>query len=961
MCRFQAGESDRMKYTRYNIENTLYELDSPKARIWHRVTGFFGSASLVFSVGAVLLVLSFGLGMFRGILDSAPDIDKINVGPTAYATKTYDREGNPVATLVMEGSNRERVSFEEIPTDLVNAVVSVEDERFWKHNGIDLWAILRAVKGVASDDSSRAGGGSTITQQLLKNNVFGGGLHEGTFERYVRKFQEQYLAFELEAQPGMDKRSLKESILTEYLNTINLGSNTLGVKVAARHYFNKEISELTLSECAVIAAITKNPTRLNPITHPENNAKRRAIVLSYMLKQNYITKEQYDQAMADNVYERIQNVNVQMTQDESKPYSYFTDELTEQVMEALQERLGYSREEAARLLYSGGLSIYTTQDPKLQAIVDQEINDPNNYDVQKYSLSWRFSVQHANGTVVNYSEKDLQRWMTEVRKQDFNGLFQSTESAQKNIDLYKKAVLTEGDKILSETADYSLQPQASFILMDPHSGEVLALSGGRGEKKQSLTLNRASNVLRQPGSTFKILSSFAPAIDKYGATLASSYYDSEYSIGTKVFKNWYSGGYLGYQSIRDGIMYSLNIVALRCLMETVQPKNGFEYAQSLGISTLTEEDNAPAIALGGLTRGVSNLELTQAFGAIANGGKLNRAKFFTKIVDQSGKVLIDTTKDEAKQVMKETTAYLLTDAMASSMEFHRAFADTMTINTTSTRAHFDGMSLAGKSGTTTNNRDIWFVGYSPYYIGGIWGGCDENQSLKDTRTGEYNGGTGFHKDIWRNIMQKVHKGLSDPGFVRPAGIVEAKVCRKSGKLPSAGCYEDYRGSAVITELFAEGTVPTEKCSLHTSWGAIRVPENESGHTDDRYFRYVPETTEEEDEEGDGDSDSKKSSDGDSDSKKSSDGDSDSKKKSSDGDSDSKKKSADGDSGSKKKSADGDSDTKKKSSDGDSGSKKKSSDGDSGSKKKSSGGSDTKKKKSSEDAEISDKGPTKKKG
>ena len=160
-------------------------------------------------------------------------------------------------------------------------------------------------------------------------------------------------------------------------------------------------------------------------------------------------------------------------------------------------------------------------------------------------------------------------------------------------------------------------------------------------------------------------------------------------------------------------MYSLNIVALRCLMETVQPKNGFEYAQSLGISTLTEEDNAPAIALGGLTRGVSNLELTQAFGAIANGGKLNRAKFFTKIVDQSGKVLIDTTKDEAKQVMKETTAYLLTDAMASSMEFHRAFADTMTINTTSTRAHFDGMSLAGKSGTTTNNRHIWFVGYSP--------------------------------------------------------------------------------------------------------------------------------------------------------------------------------------------------------------------------------------------------------
>ena len=197
--------------------------------------------------------------------------------------------------------------------------------------------------------------------------------------------------------------------------------------------------------------------------------------------------------------------------------------------------------------------------------------------------------------------------------------------------------------------------------------------------------------------------------------------------------------------------------------------------------------------------------------------------------------------------MKETSAYLLTNAMQQSMESHTAYADSITVNSTSTRAHFDGMSLAGKSGTTTNNRDIWFVGYSPYYIGGVWGGCDENQSLKDTSTGEYNGGTGYHKDIWRKIMQRVHEGKTDIGFTRPDGIVEASVCRKSGKLPSSGCYQDYRGSAVISELFAEGAVPTAKCDRHTSWGAILIPEEDDNcDTDDRYYARIVETEEDED-------------------------------------------------------------------------------------------------------------------
>ena len=843
-----------MKFTRHSIENRLYEMKSKRARIWHRFTGILKTVILFCFVASLFLGASFGYGLFRGILDSAPDIHKIHVGPTSYATKIYDKKGNLMSTLVTEGSNRERVSYEELPKDMINAFVAIEDERFWRHNGIDFRSILRAVRGVVSDDSS-AGGGSTITQQLLKNNVFGGGLHEGKFEKYVRKIQEQYLALELEDQPGLDKKEIKKSILTEYLNTINLGANTLGVKVAARRYFNKEVSELSLSESTVIAAITKNPSKLNPITHPENNAVRRKQVLHNMLSQGYIDESRYQEALNDPVYERIQNVNL-VTQGEDKPYSYYTDELTEQVVDALVERLGYKKEDATKLLYSGGLTIYANQDPDLQAIVDQEINNPENYDTAKYSISWRYTLQHEDGTIVNFSEKDIEKYLKEGKGISFNGLYTSKDQANKRIEEFKEKVTVDSDRILGETVDYVLEPQASFVLMDPHTGEVLALTGGRGEKKQSKTLNRASNVLRQPGSTFKIITSFAPAIDLYGATLASTYYDSEYTLGNKTFKNWYSGGYLGFQSIRDGIVYSLNIVAVRCLMETVKPERGYQYAESLGITSLVKDDENPALALGGLTRGVSNLELTQAFSAIANGGELEKAKFFSKIVDQDGKVLIDTTEDKPTQVMKASTAYLLTDAMKESMESNRAFASDVRVSSTSTRAHFDGMSQAGKSGTTSNNRDIWFIGYTPYYIGGVWGGCDDNQVLKDAKTGEYNGGTGFHKDIWRKIMTRIHEGKTDPGFSRPEDIVEAQVCRKSGKLPTSGCYQDYRGSAVITELFAKGTVPTEKCTYHTSWGAMLVPENlRDLDTDDHYYSYKEPEEEEEDEDSERDSDS----------------------------------------------------------------------------------------------------------
>ncbi len=834
-------------YSRFNVDKTLYEMDNTKVKLGHSIAHFIQMALLILVLCLCLLGAAMGFGMFRGILDSAPDIDTIHIGPTAYASKVLDTDGNITATLVTAGSNRERVSYEQLPEDLINAFVAIEDERFWQHNGIDLKSILRAVRGVVSDDDS-AGGGSTITQQLIKNNVFGGGLHEGKFQRYVRKFQEQYLALEIENQPGLSKEEIKKSIITEYLNTINLGANTLGVKVAARRYFNKEVSDLTLSECTVIASITKNPSGLNPITHPERNAERRAQVLKNMLEQGYIDEAQYTEALADEVYARIQDVNVQKNA-ENEPYSYFVDELTAQVVQELQDRLGYTKDKATDLLYSGGLTIYSTQDPSLQSIVDEEVNNPDNYDTAKHSVTWRYTLKHDDGSIVNYSEKDLLRWMKEVKGINFNGLFSSEDSAKSYVEQYKAELVRDTDTELGEQFFTTLEPQVSFVLMDPHTGQVRAISGGRGDKRYSLSLNRATGTLRQPGSTFKLITSFAPAIDLYGATLATPFYDTAYTLGNKTFKNWYSSGFLGYQTIRDGIIYSLNIIAVRCLMEQLNPHEGRLYAENLGITSLLDSDENPALALGGITNGVTNLELTQAFATIANGGQFNKAKFFTKILDQEGNVLIDTTEDQPRQAMKATTAFLLTDAMKQSMLPNRAYAGSLNVNSTSTRAHFDGMSLAGKSGTTTKDVDIWFVGYSPYYVGGIWGGCDENQPLIDKASGEYNGGAGFHKDIWRKIMSRVHEGLPDIGFTQPDGIVQAQVCRKSGKLPTSGCYADYRGSSVITEYFAEGTVPTTNCDRHTSWGSIIIPEDEKdlAYTDDGGFVF-PEPTEAETEE-----------------------------------------------------------------------------------------------------------------
>ncbi len=793
-----------MNYGKKSTEIKLREATSTGRRLGNKLILTVLKVFLLVLILSASFGASLGIGIIRSIIDEAPEINIDSIVPQGLATTVYDNQGNLIATLVQEDSNRDPATYDEFPQDLIDAFVSIEDARFWKHNGIDLRSILRAVRGVLTHNTSD-GGGSTIAQQLIKNNVFSGGREDSLGETLERKFQEQYLAVKL--TKTMDRKL----IMTNYLNTINLGYNCLGVKVAARRYFNKEVSDLTLSECAVIAGITKNPSRLNPISGQEDNAERREIILQNMKDQGYISEDEYNEAMADDVYSRIQLVDATV-RETSSVNSYYVDELTSQVKDALIEKLGYTETQAHNLLYSGGLQIKAAQDPTLQAIVDAEVNNPDNYQNTKYSLEYRLSVTHADGTTQHYNHGHIRDWHEEVLGDtSFNALYRSEDAAREDVENYKAYILQDGDEIIGEYINITLQPQVSFVLIDQATGQVKAISGGRGAKTANLTLNRATNVPRQPGSTFKVISSFAPALDACGATLGTVYYDAPYTVGTKTFRNWYKSGYQGYSSIRDGIIYSMNIVAVRCLMETVTPQLGVDYGQNFGITTLSAADYNAATALGGLTEGVTNLELTGAFATIANGGIYKEPIFFTQILDRNGKILLDN-EPETRRVLKDSTAFLLTDAMKDSLIPMRKFSSGSGPSSTSTAARLNNMSCAGKSGTTTSNTNVWFVGFTPYYTAGVWAGYDLNQSLN----ADY-GETSFHKIIWKKIMDKIHEGLPDPGFTQPYSVETAVICRKSGKLAIDGvCNHDPRGNATYTEYFARGTVPTEVCDVHVA-------------------------------------------------------------------------------------------------------------------------------------------------
>ena len=737
----------------------------------------------------------FGIGMFKGILYSAPAISNLSVIPTGYATVVYDSEGNEMTKLVAADSNRSWEKMSKIPEDLAHAFVAIEDERFYDHNGIDLKGIVRAA-AEAVQAGRLTQGASTITQQLLKNNVFENWTNESTIQKIKRKIQEQYLAIELE------KTMEKDEILEIYMNSINLGQNTLGVKAAAQRYFNKPTYQLTLSECAVIASITQNPSRLNPISHPEANAERRAKVLRNMLKHGYITQAEHDEALADDVYSRIATVNEE-TKNNSV-YTYFVDEVTEQVLEDLMEIKGYDERQAYNLLYSSGLGIFTTQDSKIQSICDEVFGNEENYPENiKWYLNYVLTVKKANGDKENHSTEMFRSHFKQFDS-SFNLLYSSKDDAYAAIEEYKAAVMSEGDTVDGERVTLTPQPQVSITIEDQATGHIVAMVGGRGTKEASRTLNRATNTTRQPGSTFKTLSTYAPALDSAGLTLADVQNDAPYNYTSgRPVSNWWGREYRGLLSLRYGIAQSANIVAVKTMTQ-ITPQLGFDYLLNFGFTTLVDRrvekdgtvvsDIGQPLALGGITDGVTNMELNAAYAAIANQGNYVKPKLYTKIVDHNGNVLIDNTTPVKKQVIKETTAWLLTNAME----------DVVNGRGTGGSANFGNMAIAGKTGTTTDYKDVWFSGYTPYYTATVWTGYDNNVSLKSSA--EKN----LSKTLWKQVMGKIHENLEYRSFPMASGIVTAAVCSKSGKLPIQGVCD----GCVITEYFAEGTVPTTTCDVH---------------------------------------------------------------------------------------------------------------------------------------------------
>ena len=797
-----------MNYGRKGLQSGRKKLSSHGDKLEHAFSINILRIVLLSLIFLLVCSISLGLGVFRGILATTPDVSEANIMPVGYATYIYDGNGNMIQKLTGSNANRVAVSISDIPLHMQHAIVAIEDERFYEHNGIDIKGIVRAgANGIVRLATGHIPneGASTLTQQLLKNNVFTTWTQENQLDRVKRKVQEQFLALQLEANLTKDGKDTKSVILENYLNTINLGAGTYGVQTASYKYFDKSVSELTLSECAVLAAIPQNPTAFNPIIHPDNNAERRAKVLRNMLDQGYISQSEYEEALADKVYDRIAQAQEKQDQKDSV-YSYFVDATISQVLEDLKTQKGYTDTQASNALYSGGLRIYTTQDPIIQSIVDEEYADPSNFPVgSKIGLNWALTITKADGTQQNYSKEMLRLYFQDTEDENFELLFDSDDEAQSYVDKYKAHILQEepGSQILAERISFTMEPQSSMTIMDQKTGYVKAIIGGRGEKTASLTMNRATDSTRQPGSTFKIVSTYATALEK-GETLATIYKDEKYAYedGTEVRNA--TGRYLGDITIRKAIEQSVNVVAVKALTE-VTPQAGYDQLLKFGFTTLADNeeingqvytDIRQPLALGGITHGVTNLELTAAYAAIANAGIYNSPSFYTTVTDSDGNVILEHQTD-THEAVSNSTAYLLTSAM-----------EDVVTSGTGKALQLGSMPVAGKTGTTSDYNDVWFAGFTPYYTAAVWAGYDGNQKLAKGSTYRT-----YHKTLWQKIMKRIHEGLPATDFVMPSSVEKATLCAKSGLLAGAHCKK-------ITEYFARSTIPTQQCTdCDNAWKA----------------------------------------------------------------------------------------------------------------------------------------------
>ncbi len=745
----------------------------------------------------VMIVAGFAvggavLGAVMGIVGSTNALNTEDVVPESYTSFIYDSNGNEIDKLHGK-ENREYAKLDIIPMHLQKAVIAIEDERFYEHNGVDMRGIARAVVTNVKNRSFSQGA-STITQQLIKNEVL-------TSEKKLqRKIKEQYLAlgFEksLEKQFG-SKEKAKKYILELYLNSIGLNHGLNGVQAASKYYFGKTVDELDLAECASLAGITKNPSLYSPISHPDKNKERQMTVLGKMKKLGFITEKQYYEAAKEDIYANLVG-NGKEDNTTLASHSYFVDALIVQIAEDLMEQKKMSKSQAYNMIYSGGLKINATIDSNIQKTMEESYKNPALFPPKGNTLD----VSYTLSVMDNETEEQTHHTKT------------TTVTSESQVDAFVESVkaefLNNTNTLVLDKLIVTESLQSSMVIMDYHNGEVKALVGGRGDKHGDLVFNRATQALRQPGSCFKPLASYAPAIDMGLVMPGSVIIDEPYSVGGWSPKNW-NNTYKGPCTVREGIRDSMNILAVKTIMQ-VGVEKSFEYLENFGFSSLVDReerngkiqtDKGPATALGGLTDGVSVLELTAAYSTIANGGVYNAPHFYTTIYDHKGNLLLKN-EDTPKRVLKATTAYMLTDMMKDVI--------TGGGSATGRLANFRGykMNIAGKTGTTNDNKDLMFAGYTPYYCAGIWLGYDNPKSITYDKS--------YHLLLWRDVMEKIHAGMKNKVFERPEGIVTRSYCSASGCVPSELCGKDYYGNGISSDLSAADFGSTTKvCDYHKSF------------------------------------------------------------------------------------------------------------------------------------------------
>ena len=736
----------------------------------------------------ILIMVSFAvggalIGAYIGVIKSIPDLGIMGIKPGIYTSFIYDRDGNQTARLHGE-ENREYATIDQIPKYMQDAVVAIEDERFYEHNGVDIQGLARAAYSTISGGQLQ--GGSTLTQQLIKNNIT-----KVTRNTPKTKIKEQYLAIkyekELTEQFENSKEQAKSYILELYLNTIGLGHGYNGVKTAAEGYFGKDLSDLTLAECASLAGITNNPTIYSPRTQPENNRSRQVIILNYMLEQGRITQEEYDKAINEDVYAKVKNSSTSSgnNEDVSSIHSYYDDALIDQVSEDLQYKYNWSVQEANNIIYNGGLQIYSNMDPDIQNIVDLEFEKDSNFPNVTYAIGIDYRVSIEDSTTGEQTHSQYKQFA------------RSQSSAEGWVESKKQSIeegLSPNQKIALDKVYYTKQPQSAMAIIDYRTGQVMAISGGRGEKTVNRGFNRATDAARQPGSVFKVLAAFVPAFDLGKMSNASTIIDEPYSTADGYSpKNW-NNSYIGAVPPRTAIKNSMNIATVKTMV-TTGIDLCYDYLLNFGFTTL-ENDNHASTALGGLTHGVTQVEVAAAYGTIANNGQYLRPYFYSKVLDHDGNVILENSQ-EPVQVIKSSTSYIITDLMKS-----------VVTGGTGTAANLGSMPVSGKTGTTTETKDLTFVGYTPYYVCSVWLGYDYYDDLVKNMTLR---NQSIHLTLWKNVMSKIHQNLEVKDFEIPDTVVQAKVCKISGKKANSRI-----GCPSVTDYFDKESV-SQYCTGHKGY------------------------------------------------------------------------------------------------------------------------------------------------